>query len=151
MLGFSIALSGVPAVFSHLLKNSLPYGILLSMVLHMANNTASLNKAFHALSDPTRRSVVKRLIEGPATVKELAEPFAIGLPSLMKHIKVLEDSGLISSKKSGRIRTCQIKPTQLAVAEKWLAEQRALWTSRTERLAEYVETLKSKEDENGQR
>ncbi|MBI1424066.1 MAG: metalloregulator ArsR/SmtB family transcription factor [Gammaproteobacteria bacterium] len=114
----------------------------------MANNTAFLDKAFHALSDPTRRSVIKRLMRGPATVKELSDPFAIGLPSFMKHIRVLEDSGLISSKKRGRIRTCQIKPTQLAAAEKWLSEQRALWEGRTDRLAEYAESLKSKEVSN---
>lgn len=112
----------------------------------MENNTASLDKAFHALSDPTRRSVIQRLIKGPATVKELSGPFAIGLPTFMKHLKVLEDSGLISSKKRGRVRTCQIKPTQLATAEKWLSEQRVLWESRTDRLAEYVKTLTPKED-----
>ncbi len=116
----------------------------------MANNTVSLDKTFHALSDPTRRSVVKQLINGPATIKELSQPFAIGLPSFMKHIKVLEDSGLISSKKKGRVRTCQIKAAQLAATEEWLSEQRALWESRTDRLAEYVEALNSKENQNDQ-
>ncbi len=69
----------------------------------------------------------------------------MGLPAFMKHIKVLEDSGLISSNKNGRIRTCQIRPIQLATAENWLSEQRDLWESQTDRLAEYVENLKSKE------
>src|SRR5688572_21344172 len=111
----------------------------------MENYPASLNNAFHALSDPTRRAVINRLINGPATVKELSEPFAMGLPSFMKHIKVLEDSELISSQKSGRTRTCQLKPTQLAAAENWLTEQLTLWERRTDRLADYVEGLTAKE------
>lgn len=111
----------------------------------MENYSVSLDKSFHALSDPTRRSVIQRLISGPATVKELAEPFAMGLPSFMKHIKVLEESGLIGSQKTGRTRTCEIKPNQLTAAEKWLSEQRVLWEGRTDRLAEYAESLASKE------
>ncbi|WP_250462235.1 ArsR/SmtB family transcription factor [Microbulbifer litoralis] len=111
----------------------------------MANNELSLDRTFHALSDPTRRSVIEQLMGGPATVKSLSEPFAIGLPSFMKHIKVLEDCGLISSQKKGRVRTCEINPVQLVVVEKWLSEQRALWESRTDRLAEYVEALNAKE------
>ncbi len=75
----------------------------------------------------------------------------MGLPSFMKHIKVLEESGLISSQKTGRIRTCQIKANQLTAAEKWLAEQRALWEGRTDRLAEYAESLASKEYSNEKR
>lgn len=114
----------------------------------MENYTVSLDKAFQALSDPTRRAVIERLITGPATVKELSAPFPIGLPSFMKHIKVLEDSDLISSQKKGRIRTCQIKAAQLVAAENWLAEQRTLWENRTDRLAQYVETLTAKEHSN---
>lgn len=121
------------------------------MVLHMENHSVSLDQAFYALSDPTRRSVIQRLISGPATVKELSEPFSMGLPSFMKHIKVLEKAGLISSQKTGRIRTCQIEPIQLTVAEKWLSEQRAIWEGRTDRLAEYAESLASKERINAKR
>lgn len=120
------------------------------MVRHMANNSAALNKAFHALADPTRRSVVKRLVGGPATVTELSAPFAIGLPTFMKHIRVLEESGLISSQKSGRTRTCQLRKTQLLAAEKWLSAQRSLWESRTDRLAGYVEALQSRVPKNEQ-
>ncbi|MBL3559091.1 MULTISPECIES: ArsR/SmtB family transcription factor [Marinobacter] len=105
----------------------------------------SLDQAFHALSDPTRRAVIQRLIGGPATVKQLSEPFSMGLPSFMKHIKVLEKSGLISSQKTGRTRTCQIEPIQLTAAEKWLSEQRAIWEDRTDRLADYAESLAAKE------
>ena len=105
----------------------------------MANNLASLDSAFHALADPTRRAVISRLIAGPASVSELAQPFAIGLPSFMKHLKVLEDSGLIGSGKTGRVRVCHLQPARLAAAESWIAEQRAIWEGRADRLAAYVE------------
>lgn len=107
----------------------------------MANYLSSLDTAFQALSDPTRRAVIQRLIRGPAAVKELAAPFEMGLPSFMKHIRVLEDSGLIRSEKVGRVRTCHIKTERLAAAESWLSEQRALWEARTDRLADYVENV----------
>lgn len=110
----------------------------------MENYSADLDKAFHALADPTRRSVIQRLIRGPATVSELSAPFAIGLPTFMKHIKVLESTGLISSSKQGRTRTCRIEASQLAAAERWLTEQRSLWESRTDRLANYAEALHAK-------
>jgi DNA-binding transcriptional ArsR family regulator len=106
----------------------------------MANNIASLDSAFHALADPTRRAVVSRLITGPASVTDLAQPFAIGLPTFLKHLKVLEDSGLIGSGKTGRVRTCHLKLARLASAEAWLAEQRTLWEGRADRLASYVES-----------
>lgn len=109
----------------------------------MENYSPSLDTAFHALSDPTRRAVVSRLLRGPAPVKELAKPFEMGLPSFMKHLKVLETSGLIASEKVGRVRTCRVKTEQLAAAESWLSEQRALWEARADRLAEYVETQMS--------
>lgn len=105
----------------------------------MENNSTPLDAAFHALADPTRRAVVSRLIGGPASVTELAQPFSIGLPTFMKHLKVLEESGLIGSGKTGRVRICHLKPLRLASAEAWLSEQRTLWERRTDRLAEYVE------------
>lgn len=112
----------------------------------MENYSASLDTAFHALSDPTRRAVINRLlIVGPVAVKELARPFQMGLPSFMKHIKVLEDSGLISSEKTGRVRTCRIKRRQLVTAAKWLSQQRALWEGRTDRLARYAARLAAEE------
>lgn len=113
----------------------------------MANYSASLDRTFHALSDPTRRAVVARLIEGKASVKELAEPFPMGLPSFMKHIKVLHESGLIASDKVGRVRTCRLQPDQLAASAGWLGDQLELWEGRTVRLAEYVESLASEEEE----
>jgi len=110
----------------------------------MANNQ-TLDSVFRALGDPTRRAVVQRLGRGPATVSELAEPFGIGLPTFMKHMGVLESSGLIRTRKSGRIRTCMLERRKLAAAERWFDEQRAVWASRYQNLDNLLETL-SKED-----
>jgi DNA-binding transcriptional ArsR family regulator len=115
----------------------------------MENYSASLDTAFHALSDPTRRAVVSRLMRGPAPVKELAAPFDMGLPSFMKHLRVLEASGLIRSEKVGRVRTCHMRAAQLVAAETWLAEQRALWEAGTDRLADYVENQMSWSEDDG--
>jgi len=111
----------------------------------MENYQSPLDAAFHALADPTRRAVISRLTKGPAPVKELAQPFAMGLPSFMKHLRVLENDGLIRSEKVGRVRTCRVNTERLAAAESWLSEQRALWQARTDRLADYVETQMSEE------
>ena len=110
-----------------------------------------LDHVFHALSDPTRRAIVHRLSRGPATVSELAKPFAMAMPSLLQHLRVLEDSRLIRSEKAGRVRTCEMQPLALSVAEGWLAEQRALWQGRLDRMEAYVATLKSKERKHGKR
>lgn len=96
----------------------------------MDNNFVSLDSVFHALADPTRRTVIQRLGKGPATVSDLAKPFDMALPSFLKHVGVLEDAGLIMSKKSGRVRTCTLKHGKLAAAEKWFGDQRANWESR---------------------
>ena len=107
----------------------------------MAISNNSLNDVFRALSDPTRRAVLQQLIDGPASIKELAEPFDMALPSFLKHITVLEDTGLIGSRKVGRVRTCRLKPKKMSAAEQWMSDQRALWEGRTDRLAAYVENL----------
>jgi DNA-binding transcriptional ArsR family regulator len=99
-----------------------------------------LNGVFHALADPTRRAVLGRLGQGPASVSELAEPFDMALPSFMKHIRFLEGSGLIRTRKHGRVRTCAIEKTQFAAVEAWLSEQRAVWEGRTDRLEQFVTT-----------
>ena len=105
----------------------------------MENHQSFLDTAFHALAHPTRRAVIGRLIRGPASVKQLAEPFNIGLPSFMKHLRVLEKDGLVLSEKTGRVRICRVNTKRLAVAESWLAEQRQLWQSSADRLADFVE------------
>lgn len=117
------------------------------MVIHMDNYQTPLNSVFHALADPTRRAVVQRLGQGPTAVKELAAPFEMALPSFMKHIRVLEDAGLISSRKEGRVRTCTLNPEKLAAAEKWFDEQRAIWAARYDNLDNLLTSLKGETDE----
>ncbi|MEO1013648.1 MAG: metalloregulator ArsR/SmtB family transcription factor [Pseudomonadota bacterium] len=111
----------------------------------MDNLQANLDTVFHALADPTRRAVLQQLGRRELAVSELAKPFDMALPSFMKHIKVLETSGLISSQKVGRVRTCKIERRNMAAAEGWLEKQRALWEGRTDRLAEYAEQLALRE------
>jgi len=97
-----------------------------------------LNDIFQALADPTRRGVLGHLRQGPASISELAEPFGITLPSFMKHIHLLEESGWIATRKEGRVRICTIQKKALAAADAWLATQRALWEARTDRLELFV-------------
>jgi DNA-binding transcriptional ArsR family regulator len=110
----------------------------------MANLSSHLDHVFGALGDPTRRAILARLGEGEASVGELARPFAMALPSLMKHIRVLEAGGLVESQKSGRIRTCRLKPEAMTHAERWLAGQRAVWEARFDRLEAYVNRIEKK-------
>ena len=104
----------------------------------MANHSPALDGVFSALSDPTRRAVVARLGRGPASVGELADGFGMTLPSFLKHVRVLELSGLIRTTKSGRVRTCTLDRRQVAVVSDWLAEQRAVWEQLTNRLESFV-------------
>ena len=101
-----------------------------------------LNGIFQALADPTRRAVLGRLSRGPASISELARPFDMALPSFMKHIRLLEDSGWILTRKKGRVRTCTIEKKAFAVADTWLATQRALWEARFDRLDVLLEDSK---------
>lgn len=111
----------------------------------MTNQSAGLDRVFHALADPTRRAIVARLSRGPASVSELARPFAMAMPTLLQHLKVLEDSRLIRSEKVGRVRTCEIEPAALGRAESWIAEQRAVWEGRLDRMEAYVAALQRKD------
>ncbi len=117
----------------------------------MPNQNTALNRVFHALSDPTRRAIVGRLSRGPASVSELARPFAMAMPSLLQHLQVLEKSRLIRSEKVGRVRTCAMEPSALGVAGAWIAEQRALWESRLDRMEAYVTRLQGKEKKHAKR
>ncbi|TAL54397.1 metalloregulator ArsR/SmtB family transcription factor [Pandoraea sp.] len=114
----------------------------------MDNYEIGLDVVFHALADPTRRAVIQRLGRGPATVSELAEPFDMALPSFMKHVRVLEGTGLIRSTKIGRIRTCTLEREKLAAAERWFAQQRALWASRYDNLDNLLEKLQGESYES---
>lgn len=115
------------------------------IVSQMDNYGTALDTVFHALADPTRRAVIHRLGRGPATVSELAEPFDMALPSFMKHMRVLESTGLIRSSKIGRIRTCTLERKNLEAAERWFEAQHALWASRYDNLDNLLEELKGKE------
>jgi DNA-binding transcriptional ArsR family regulator len=116
----------------------------------MTNKTGSLDDVFHALADPTRRAVLQRLSQGPASVSELAQPFGMALPSFVQHLKVLETSGLIRSWKAGRVRTCELEAAQLGKAESWITEQRTYWERRFDRLDAYVKQLQDKENNHGE-
>jgi DNA-binding transcriptional ArsR family regulator len=109
----------------------------------MDNLSSSLDLVFGALADPTRRAVLQRLGQGDASIGELAQPFDMALPSLMKHVRVLEAVGLVESHKSGRVRTCRLKPAAMGDAERWLADHRAAWEARLDRLEAYVKTIEA--------
>jgi DNA-binding transcriptional ArsR family regulator len=104
-----------------------------------------IDGVFRALSDPTRRQVIERLSRGPASVSELAAPFAMALPSFVEHLRVLEGSGLVQSQKTGRVRTYRLTPDRLRLAEDWLTTQRTLWERRLDQLDGYLIKLKEKQ------
>jgi DNA-binding transcriptional ArsR family regulator len=108
----------------------------------MTENAQSLDHVFVALADPTRRAVIRSLGRGELSVGELARHFPMTLPSFMKHVRTLESSGLIRTSKSGRVRTCTLNRDRLQLLDGWLAEQRAVWESRTDRLELLVNQLK---------
>jgi DNA-binding transcriptional ArsR family regulator len=97
-----------------------------------------LDSIFQALADPTRRAIVIRLCEGPASVSELARPFAMSLPAVVQHLQVLEHSGLVRSEKIGRVRSCSIVPESVRLAEGWLAKRRTSQERRLDRLESYL-------------
>ncbi len=104
----------------------------------MDKYSVQLSNIFQALADPTRRSVLGQLGRGPASISDLAKPFDMALPSFMKHIYCLEESGLIRTHKTGRVRMCAIEEQSFAAVEAWLSAQRALWEGRTDRLEQFV-------------
>ncbi|WP_421993291.1 ArsR/SmtB family transcription factor [Roseococcus sp.] len=110
---------------------------------------ANLDQVFHSLSDGTRRAVIAQLATGPATIGDLAQRHRMALPSFMKHIRVLEESELVTSRKLGRVRMCQLRPDALATAQGWIEQERRVWEARLDRLDAFVETLAAKEDARG--
>lgn len=104
----------------------------------MAKYQPELSPIFHALADPTRRSILSRLAEGPTRVTDLAAPTRLRLPTVMRHLSVLEEAGLVASSKDGRVRTCAIVPEALEPVRTWLDEQRAIWEARLDRLDAFV-------------
>ena len=105
----------------------------------MPHRSTPLDLAFHALSDPTRRSVFSRLAEGEAPVTTLASPFDMALPSFAQHLKVLEDCGLIATEKRGRSRWCKLVRPRFEEAADWMEAERRHWAERVERLEAYLD------------
>jgi DNA-binding transcriptional ArsR family regulator len=135
-----------PKTLSRLTKFLLAKDIGLLIVSRVTKHYPDLSLLFHALADPTRRAILTRLAEGPARVTDLAEPTGLRLPTVMRHLSVLEEAGLIATTKDGRVRTCAIVPEALAPARSWLDEQRAIWEARLDRLDSYVTKLMKERD-----
>jgi len=113
---------------------------MASSALHRSSDTdARLDGVFHALSDRTRRALLARLSEGPAKVTDLAAPFAMSLPAVSKHLRVLEGARLIERTVDGRVHRCSLAPEPLREAERWLDYYRGFWNERLDALARYVE------------
>jgi DNA-binding transcriptional ArsR family regulator len=108
----------------------------------MENHHRELDRAFAALSDPTRRAVVARLCLGEASVGELARPFSIGLPTFLKHIRILEEGGFLQTRKAGRVRICALEPEALRQADSWLSQHLSIWAARLDRMDAHIQRRK---------
>jgi DNA-binding transcriptional ArsR family regulator len=104
----------------------------------MLNHQPSLDLAFRAMADPTRRAILERLSRGPASVGDLAAPLPMSLPAVHQHVKLLQEAGLVTWEKRGRVRWCRLGSTRLAAAEEWIATRRRLWASRLDALGEHL-------------
>jgi DNA-binding transcriptional ArsR family regulator len=104
----------------------------------MSTQNANIDRVFHALGDPTRRAIMEKLSEGPISVSRLAEPLAMTLAAVVQHLQVLEESGLVQTEKTGRVRTCRIEPAGLTLAERWILERRSVWERRLDRLGDLL-------------
>ena len=104
----------------------------------MLNNPSSVDVVFRALADPVRRGMVDRLSRSAATVSELAEPLEISMPAVMQHLRILEESGLVTSAKAGRVRTCRLEPAALRGVEDWITTRRRGWERDLDALEEYL-------------
>jgi DNA-binding transcriptional ArsR family regulator len=108
----------------------------------------TLSDIFAALADPTRRAILARLAQGEASVKELAEPFAMSAPAITKHLKVLQRAGLISQGRQAQWRPCKLEPAPLKDVAEWLEAYRRLWDEQFNRLESYLAELQAKEQQN---
>lgn len=104
-----------------------------------------IDRLFHALGDPTRRSIVDALVERPASVSRLAEPLGITLTAVMQHLEILEEAGLVHTEKLGRVRVCRLEPGGFGALEQWIREHRTQWEQKLDRLGEIL----GEEDEGG--
>jgi len=116
-----------------------------SILKKMLKYKPSLDSAFRALSDPTRRAILERLSRGPASVSDLAEPLPMSLPAVHQHLQVLEECGLMEWEKKGRVRWCRLDRKGLAAAEDWVLTRRALWERRLDALGAHL----AKDEEKG--
>ena len=108
-----------------------------------------LSSTFAALADPTRRAILARLVAGPRSVTELAEPFDMSLPAISKHLRVLERAGLIGRDRDAQRRPCRLRARPLKDAAGWLERYRALWEGRLNRLDAYLTELQEEEKKHG--
>ena len=111
----------------------------------MLNEQQVFDRLFHALADASRRSMIERLGRGEATVKELAQPLSMSLPSVLQHLDVLQTAGLVQSEKRGRVRVCVLKPDALDAAEDWFAHRRRTWERKFDRLEAFLENSDEEE------
>ncbi len=100
----------------------------------MHSQQVAIDRAFHALGDPTRRAILESLSQGPISVSTLAKPLDMTLAAVVQHLQILEESNLIRTEKVGRVRTCQIELKGFALVEKWITDRRLLWERRFDRL-----------------
>jgi DNA-binding transcriptional ArsR family regulator len=104
----------------------------------MPNQSPALDRAFSALADPSRRAMLERLTRGPASVSELAEPLPMSMPAVLQHLQVLEESGMVRTEKTGRVRTCHMEMAALRPVERWINQRRRGMERRFDRLGEYL-------------
>ncbi len=104
----------------------------------MPSSNVDIDRLFHALGDPTRRTILDRLSEGPLSVSGLATPLGITLTAVMQHLQVLEESGLVHTEKVGRVRTCRIETTGFSALAQWIRDHRTVWERRLDRLGEFL-------------
>jgi DNA-binding transcriptional ArsR family regulator len=116
----------------------------MASVTPVPEGTEAIDLVFRALSHPARRRVLERLSRSPASVSELAAPFGMALPSFVQHLGVLEDCGLVNSKKTGSVRTYRLATRRMKLAEDWLGRHRTLWEQRLDRLDAYLIALKER-------
>jgi len=117
----------------------------------MVNYSASLDSTFGALADPTRRALLASLMLGQASISELAKPHRMSLPAVMKHLRVLEQAGLVSQKKTGRTRHCQLAAKPLQDAESWINQYRSFWEGTFDSLERYLSQSDQSENKENQK
>ena len=107
----------------------------------MHTKKLDIDRIFHALGDPTRRAMVEKLGNGPASVSHLAEPLGITLAAVVQHLQVLEESGLVKTEKLGRVRTCRLEPAGFSAAAQWISDRRSMWERQLDRLGDFLKEL----------